>query len=303
MNISIDMIEIVFLGTSSMVPTKERNHSSLLISYDTHGLLIDCGEGTQRQLKHANIPLTKITKLLITHWHSDHTLGIPGLIQSLNASEYTKKLEIYGPEGTKKHLEYMFKAFLIDRTIDMEVIEITKGKFFENNEFLLESYELDHGIKTLGYRFIEKDRRKIIIPKVKKLKIPEGPLLGKLQKGKSITFKGKKISPDDVSKIIKGKKIGIISDTLLCDNCYNIAKDTDLLISESTYSSKLKEKGENYNHMTAKQAALVASKSNTKKLILTHFSARYKSTLELNEDARNYFDNTECAYDLMKVKL
>ena len=297
------MIELVFLGTSSMVPTKERNQSGVLISYKTHGILVDCGEGTQRQFKIAKIPLTKVTKILITHWHGDHTLGLPGLIQSLGASEYTKKLEIYGPPETKKHFEYMFKTFLMDRKINFEVIEIDQGKFFENEDFTLEAYELDHGLTTFGYNFIEKDKRKVLMTKVKKLGLKEGPVLGKLQKGKNVTFKGKKITPDDVTKIMEGKKISIISDTKLCDNCFKMAQDSDLLICESTYSSKLEEKGESYNHMTAKQAALIASKANTKKLVLTHFSARYKTTGELLEDAKNYFDNTFCGYDFMKVKL
>lgn len=297
------MIEIVFLGTSSMVPTKERNQSGVLISYKTHGVLIDCGEGTQRQMKMANVPLTKITKILITHWHGDHTLGLPGVIQSLGAAEYNKKLEIYGPKGTKTRIEHMFKAFVMDRRVEMEVFEIKEGKFFENPEFILEAYELDHGIETMGYNFIEKDRRKINVSKVKKIGIPDGPLLGKLQEGKDITFKSKKIKSDEVTKVVKGRKISIIADTLPCDNCYKLSGGADLLICESTYSSKLEEKGENYKHMTSKQAALIANKANAKKLVLTHFSARYKSTLELNDDARTYFDNTVCAYDLMKLSL
>jgi ribonuclease Z len=297
------MIEIIFLGTSSMVPTKERNQSGIFISYKTQGILIDCGEGTQRQFKLANIPITKITKILISHWHSDHTLGLPGLIQSLGASEYTKKLEIYGPKGTKSHFDHMSKAFVMDRKIDMEIFEIEKGKFFENKDFILESYVLNHGIETLGYNFIEKDKRKIILSKAKKVGLKEGPLLGKLQDGKEISLKGKRISPDDVSKIVKGKKVSIISDTSPCKSCNELSKDADLLICESTYSSKLEEKSESYKHMTSKDAALIANKNNVKKLILTHFSARYKSTLELNEDARNYFDNTVCAYDLMKIKI
>ena len=297
------MIELVFLGTSSMVPTKERNQSGALISYKTQGILVDCGEGTQRQFKIAKIPLTKVTKILITHWHGDHTLGLPGVIQTLGASEYTKTLEIYGPKGTKKHFEHMFKTFLVDRKIDFKVIEIEQGKFFENNDFILEAYEMDHGITTFGYNFIEKDRRKVLMTKVKKFGLKEGPVLGRLQQGKTVTFKGKKIAPDDVTKIVTGKKISIISDTKLCDNCYKMAKNADVLVCESTYSSKLEEKGENYNHMTAKQAALIANKANAKKLLLTHFSARYKTTGELLEDAKNYFNNTFCAYDFMKVKL
>lgn len=297
------MIEITFLGTSSMVPTKERNQSAVLISYKNEGILIDCGEGTQRQLKMAGIPITKITKILITHWHGDHTLGLPGLIQSLGASEYNKALEVYGPKGTKQNFDYMFKAFVFDKNIEMRVNEIKPGVFFENEDFFLKAISLEHGIKTFGYNFVEKDRRKIDIKKVTKMGIPEGPLLGELQKNRAIILKGRKISPKETTYIIKGKKISLIADTVQCNNCYKLAEESDLLICEATYSSKLEDKGEAYGHMTAKQAALIASKANAKKLVLTHFSARYKSIQEIEEDAKDYFNDVVCAYDLMKIRL
>ncbi len=298
------MIEIVFLGTSSMVPTKERNQSAVLISYGSHGVLIDCGEGTQKQLKIAGIPITKVTKILITHWHSDHALGLPGLISTLGASEYTKTLEIYGPEGTMEHFKHMFQAFVFDRRIKMEITEIKKeGVFYSGEDFSLEAMFLDHGIETMGFRFVEADKRKIDLNQIKKLGIPDGPLLGKLQRNEPIMWKGKKISPKQATYVVEGKKIGFIADTLPCNNCYGLAKDVDLLISEATYSSKLSDKSEDYGHMTAKQAALIASKSNAKKLILTHFSARYKTTQEIEEDAKDYFSNTICAYDIMRIKV
>lgn len=297
------MIELTFLGTSSMVPTKERNQSSVLISYKNHGILVDCGEGTQKQFKIANIPVTKVTKILITHWHSDHTLGLAGLISTMAANEYSKTLEIYGPKGTKERFKHMFSAFVFDKSIEYKIIEIKQGKFFENNEFVLEAFHLDHNIETFGFNFIEKDRRRIKVNAIKRLKIPQGPLLGKLQDGKTITFKGKKISPEKTTYIVKGKKISIISDTVLCNNCYKFSENADLLISESTYAERLEEKGEQYKHMTAKQAALIANKANVGKLILTHFSARYKDVHDLEEEARTYFSNSFAAQDFMKVKL
>lgn len=296
-------MEIIFLGTASMVPTKERNPSTILINYGNEGILIDCSEGTQRQLKIAGIKLTKITKILISHWHGDHVLGLPGLIQSLGASDYGKTLKIFGPKGTKKYFEALTKTFLFDRKVELEINEISKGKFFENNEFFLEALPLEHGIPTLGFNFIEKDRRKIDLKKIKKLGIEEGPLLGELQDGKTINFKGKKIKPEHAAYIEKGKKITIITDTLLCDNCYKLAKNSDLLICEATYSSKLEGKGEEYLHMTAKQAAQLANKANAKKLILTHFSARYKNTQEIEEDARDIFDDIICAKDFMRINI
>ena len=286
-----------------MVPTKERNQIAVFLSYGSEGILFDCGEGTQRQFKIAGISLTKVTKILLSHWHGDHVLGLPGLIQTLSSTDYKGKLEIYGPIGTKKRMEKMFEAFVFDKRLNFVVKEVKNGVFFENNEFQLEAYSLEHGIEILGYRFVEKDKRKIDMKKIKKFNIPDGPLIGKLQQNKSIEHNGKKIMPEEVAYIESGKKIAYITDTVLCDNCYKIADDADLLICEATYSSKLVGKSEEHGHMTAKQAAQIANKSNAKQLILIHFSARYKNTQELEEDARNIFDNVICANDFMKIEL
>jgi ribonuclease Z len=296
-------MQILFLGTSSMVPTKERNQSGVLIIYGSEGILIDCGEGTQRQLKVAGIKLTKITKILISHWHGDHVLGIPGLIQSMSASGYEKTLNIYGPVGTKKFMEKMFGVFLFDRRIDICVYEVKKGNFFEDRTLVLEAEHLNHNIETLGYNIVEKGKRKINLRFVKKLGIPEGPLLGKLQEGKSIIWEGKKVGVDKATNVVKGKRITIISDTVPCKGADKLAKNSDLLVCEATYASNLENKGEEHSHMTAKQAAELANRSNVKKLVLTHFSARYKNTRELEEDARNCFDNVLCAKDFMKINL
>ncbi len=296
-------MQITFLGTSCMVPTKERNHSSVFLSYKSEGILFDCGEGTQRQLKIAGIKPTKVTKILISHWHGDHVLGIPGLMQTLGASEYNRTLEIYGPVGTKKHIKAMFEAFVFDRPFEIKVNEISSGVFFQNKDFKLSVLPLKHGITTLGYAFVEKDRRRINISAVKKLGIPHGPLLGRLQAGETITFKGRKITPEKTTSTVEGRKIAFISDTVPCTNCYKLSQDADLLICEAAYTSKLEGKARQYKHMTAKEAGLTASRSNVKQLVLTHFSARYKNTLELQEDAQAVFENVQCAEDFMKVKL
>jgi ribonuclease Z len=286
-----------------MVPTKERNQSGIFISCGSEGILVDCGEGMQRQLKIAGIKLTNITKILISHWHGDHVLGLPGLLQSMSAAGYEKTLRVYGPVGTKKFMKKMFEVFLFDRKIDLRVYEVEKGKFFVGEDIILESGPLDHNIETLGYNIIGRDKRKINLKFIKKVGIPDGPLLGKLQEGKSIAWKGKKINVDKATHIVKGKKITIISDTIPCKEAGVLAENSDLLICESTYSSSLENKGEEHGHMTAKQAAELANRSNTKKLVLTHFSARYRNTHELEEDARNYFDGVLCAKDFMKINI
>jgi ribonuclease Z len=275
----------------------------MLLTYKSEGILVDCGEGTQRQMKIAGIPLTKVTKILITHWHGDHVLGLPGLIQSLGASEYHKTLEIYGPLGTRKHLSSLLGGIEFDFRIKVKVVEVEKGLFFENKDFTLECLPLVHRVRCVAYAFVEQPRRKIHMDKVKQLGIPEGPLVGELQDGHTIVWKGKKVVPEDVSSVVKGRKIAFILDTLLTDNCFRIAQDADALVCESSYARDLKDKAQEYKHLTAEDAGLIASKANVKKLVLCHFSARYKNTLQIEEDARTMFDNVVCANDFMRLTL
>ena len=286
-----------------MVPTKERNHSATLILYKNEGILIDCGEGTQRQLKYANLKATKITKILITHWHGDHVFGLPGLIQTLGASEYEGTLKLYGPGGTKDRFKKVMDAFVLTNKVDVEIHEVKDGVFFENDEFRLISIPLWHSIPCVGYRFEEKDVRKIDIRKIRKFGVPEGPLVGKLQNGESVKVDGNLIKPDDVGKIKKGRVIGFIADTGMTNNALKIAKECDLLVSEATHLSKHKDKAKLYKHLTSEQAALIASNANAKKLVLNHFSQRYKTTDDILEEAKTIFPNTIAARDLMVLKI
>jgi ribonuclease Z len=296
-------MQLVFLGTSSMVPTKDRNHTALFVKYQTEGILFDCGEGTQRQLRYEGIKPSSVTRIVISHWDGDHVLGLPGLIQTLAMSEDNKHLTVYGPKDTKVRFQHLFKAFEFHNKIDLEIHEIKEGKFFDSSDFYLTAYELDHKVLTYGFEMIEKDRRRIRMDAAKKLGIPEGPLLGRLQRGETVSHDGKKVTPEEVSYIVPGRKIGIISDTRLCNACITIAKDKDIVICDSTFSANEEEKAHDYFHMTSAQAAQIAQQACAKRLILTHFSQRYKQVKELEEEAQTVFPNTTAAYDFMKVKL
>lgn len=296
-------MQIIFLGTSCAMPTKERNHSSIFISYGAEGILMDCGEGTQRQLKIAGIKPTKITKVLISHWHGDHVFGLAGLISTLSTIEYTKTLRIYGPKGTNEFIKNLFKSAVFENRINLEVKEVKEGTFYNGKNYSLEAYPLEHKTQTLGFRFVEKDKRRINVSFIKKLGIPEGPLLGQLQEGKTINWKGKEVTAKQATYVVKGRIIGYIDDSIPDKNSLNVAQDADLLIAESTFASDLQEKADRYMHMTAKQAGLIANKTNVKKLILTHFSTRYKDAKVLEEDAKDVFNNVEAAYDFMKINL
>lgn len=286
-----------------MVPTKERNQSAVFLRYENEGFLFDCGEGTQKQFKIKGIPLTKITKIFLTHWHGDHVFGLPGVIASLGKMDYAKPLLIVGPRGTKKHLEAMFSAFEFERNFSIEVREVEEGIFLEVERYLVEALPLDHDVPTIGYRFVEKDIRHIDTKKIKKYNIPSGPLLGKLASGEAIEHKSHKITPDEVTYIEKGKKVAIVTDTAFCNNAIALASDADIVVAEATFGAKLEEKSKAYKHMTGREAAQVASQAGAKKLILTHFSARYKETIEVEEDAKDVFPNTVAGRDFMTFKL
>jgi ribonuclease Z len=278
----------------------------MIFFYKGEGIMVDCGEGTQRQLRKAKIPPTKITKLLITHWHGDHILGIPGLIQSLGANQYSKTLEIYGPKGTKEFFQNMRKSFYFPVRIKHTINEVKKGVFFENEDFQLESAEMKHDVLCIAYSFKEKDKLKINTSYTKKFGLTQHPLLGKLQKGKNITYKGKKIKVKDATTIKPGKKITFILDTEPNKNIEQLAKNSDMLISEATLSQdtkQLKSQKGDIKHLSAREAAQIAKKSKSKKLILTHFSQRYRKTDQILKEAKKIFPNTIAARDLMSIEV
>ncbi|NQU98316.1 ribonuclease Z [Candidatus Woesearchaeota archaeon] len=299
-------MQLTFLGTSCMVPTKERNVQGIYMSYKAEGILIDCGEGTQRQMNLAGINRNKVNTILVTHWHGDHVGGIIGLLQTISDKDNPPKIEIYGPKGTKKRVRHLLDSVVFDGSnLNLNIFELNPKKvetFKEKDDFYLQCAPMEHSTPCVAYSFVEKDKRKINIAKAKKLGLKEGPSLGKLQNEKSVVVNGKKIFPDDISTIKKGRKLTFIFDTIPTENCYEIAENADLLVTEAVYLPKLRENADKYKHLTTQDAGLIANKANVKKLIVTHFSQRYKSGNEIEEDIKTYFANSETAYDFKKVK-
>lgn len=292
----MEKIKLTFLGTGASIPTKKRNHSSILASFANESILIDCGEGTQRQLKIARISLHKITRILITHWHGDHILGLPGLFETLALSEYKKTLKIYGPKGTKRYLS-LIKDFIKGYKINISVKEVS-GKFVDEPSFFIEASSMKHGIPTNAYSIVLKGKTRLDKRKIKKLGLPSSPILRKLLEGKNITYKGKKIKAKSVTYKEKGKKLTFILDTGTNTKAIKLAKNSDLLITESSFSEKEAKKAKEYKHLTSKDAATIAKKSKSKKLILTHISQRYEAKPKSIEDeAKKVFKNTKLAKD------
>lgn len=296
-------ISVIFLGTGAVIPTVLRNHSSILLSYKTEKILIDCGEGTQRQFRKAKVNPCKLTRILITHWHGDHILGLPGLFQTLGQNNYNKILHIYGPKGTKKYIEEILRVFVPTKKIKIEVNEVS-GKFLETPEFSVSAVKLKHDIPCNGYIFQEKEKIRIDKSKLKKLKIKNSKELSILAKGKNAKINGRLIKAKEVTYKQKGRKISIILDTKLCSEINQLAKDSDLAIIESTYLKRDENFAREYKHLTAEQAAKIAKSQKVKQLILTHISQRYEHEGDsFLKEAKKIFKNTKLANDFMKVEI
>ena len=295
-------INITFLGTSQAIPTAKRNHTAILLQYTGENILIDCGEGTQRQFRKAQLNPCKITRILITHWHGDHILGLAGLLQTLLLNGYSKTLYIYGPKGTKNNLSELIHLLVPYNKIPLKVEEISEGKFLETKDFYIESIPLQHSIHCNAYSFVEKDKVRLDRKKLKQLKIPNSPLIGELAQGKDIILNGKKIKAKDLIYKEEGKKVCVILDTALTDNCYKIAKNSDVLISEAVYLKNEEELATLHEHLTAEQAGEIAKKSCSKKLYLSHLSQRYDGSEKLIlKEAKTKFKDTFIAEDLMSL--
>lgn len=290
------MIKLTFLGTSDAFPSVERNHTSILLSYKDENILIDCGEGTQRQFRKARLNPHKVTRLLITHWHGDHVLGIPGLLQTLVFNGYNKTLFIYGPKGIKENIKKILELFPSQKKLEISIQEVN-GKFFENEDFFLEAEKMTHGIPCNAYTFVKKDVLRIDKKKLEETKL-QGPVLKQLKNGKDISYQGKKYKAKDFTYLEKGKKISFVLDTSFNDRIIPFVKNSDLLICESTFGEDLAELADEYKHLTVKKVAEIAKKSKSKKLVLTHISQRYSRDLKLVLDScKKIFKNSVLAKD------
>lgn len=304
-----EKIKINFLGTGSAVPTSRRNHPAVLLTYKDENILIDCGEGTQRQFRKAQLNPCKLTKILITHWHADHVLGIPGLLQTLMLNRYNKTLKVYGPQGTKKMMQLYIGLFAKKgEKISIEVHEISSNKItIDEKEFQILSEKMKHDTPTLAYSFIIKEKSRLDRTKLSKLKLPSNSrLIGELAKGKKVKINNKTIDGEKLLYTEPQRKVTIIMDTLQNPNTIKIAKDSNLLICESTYSKDEQEIAKDHNHLTSTDTATIAKKSKSKQLILTHLSQRYDTKHQQDQilkEAKQVFKNTTIAEDLMSTEI
>jgi len=300
-------LEVVFLGTAASIPTVERALPCVVVKRGNEILMFDCGEGLQRQMIKAKVSFHKKMKVFVSHMHGDHVLGLPGLLQTMSLLDRAHKLEIYGPVGIKAFIKGIQQTVQFVLTFPVEIREIKEEDVIcREKEYQVRVARTAHVIPSLAYALIEKPRPGRFNPeKAKTLGVPEGPLWSKLQHGEKVrTETGKIIKPGQVVGPLRGgRKIVYSGDTRPTSNLVKLAEKADLLIHEATFEDDLSEKAQEDGHSTPTQAAKTAKKAKVKRLILTHVSSRYRSTLSLLQQARKIFPNTSMGEDFMRVEI
>lgn len=293
--------DIVILGCSSQQPTRQRNHGAYLIRWNNEGLLFDPGEGTQRQFIFANVAPTVVNRIFVSHFHGDHCLGLGSMFMRLNLDKITHDLKCYYPAKGKKNFDCLRYGCVYHETINIIEYPVSKpGLVEDDGNFKIEAEFLEHGIENIGWRITEPDRIKFDKDLLEKYKI-FGTDVRKLEKDGKISAHGKTIKLEEVSWVKKGDSVSVVIDTRDCESAYRIAKNAKVLICESTYLEEDQDLAQKYMHMTARQAAHLAKRSNVETLILTHFSARYKDLSAFENEAKSVFKNTIVAEDFKRI--
>jgi ribonuclease Z len=294
-------MSLTFLGTSASRPTVERGVSSVALVREGETFMIDCGEGTQRQMMRYGVSFA-LGDILFTHFHTDHFLGVLGLLRTLTLQDRKEPLRIYGPKGVLQMLKRADGLGVERLTFPLEVFEVTPGDPIKRKDYSILPFPVEHRAQVaVGYALIEEERRGVFNPDLaRELGIPEGPLWGRVHKGETITLDdGRKIEPSTlVGPTRSGRRVVVTGDTRPCAATIEVSKNADLLVHEATFADEEAQRATETGHSTAREAAEVAATAGVKRLVLTHFSARYsRDPSELERQARERFSATTCARD------
>ncbi|AKI98639.1 ribonuclease Z [Archangium gephyra] len=295
--------ELIVLGSASQVPTRHRNHNAYFLRWDEEGILFDPGEGTQRQMLYAGLSSRQVTRICITHFHGDHALGLPGIIQRLSLDSAPHPVEVYYPASGQAFYErlrhatvFMDKATIVPRPIAKDgVVAKTKG-------FELSAARLEHSVDTFGFRLEEPARVQLIPSRLAEHGL-SGPRVGELQRRGVVEVGGRTVRLEDVGEKREGQSFAFIMDTRPCANAGRLARGVDLLVCESTYLDSEREEAHSHFHMTARQAAELAHEAGARRLVLTHFSQRYEDTAPFVQEAQALVPDVVAVRDLDHVEV
>ncbi|MEV0089057.1 ribonuclease Z [Saccharopolyspora sp. NPDC050642] len=294
--------ELIVLGTASQAPTRSRNHNGYLLRWDGTGLLFDPGEGTQRQMIHARVSAHDIDRICLTHFHGDHCLGVPGVVQRLSLDRVRRPVHAHYPASGAGFFRNLRYASAFDEVVDLQERPIEREGVIATGPFgALEAVRLDHRIETFGYRLVEPDGRRMV-PELLVRHGVRGAAVGQLQREQVLRTGTGQVTLEQVSEPRPGQRFGFVMDTRLCDGVFAIADGADLLVIESTFLDEDARLADEYRHLTAAQAARVAAECGVRTLVLTHFSQRYSDPQRFHDEAAAVFDGqVVVAEDLQRI--
>lgn len=289
-------MEILFLGTSAAVPSKEHSTSCLAVRSGSDIILLDCGEGSQRQLMLSPFSFMKIRVVLITHLHGDHVFGLPGLIQTMSLSNRTDPLLVCGPPGTAHALDAMMSVTEGEATYEVEVMEVSGGEEVDVRGVKVRPYATDHGIASVGYVLQDRERPgKLDAEKARSMGVTSGRDMARLKNGEVVNG----VRPEDViGPVIQGYRVSYSGDTRPCESESEAVAGVDVMVHEATYMDSEAAQAADHFHTTARQAGELARDSGARFLILTHISNRYDDRSAVQEEARSVFKESYVADDM-----
>jgi ribonuclease Z len=299
--------ELIALGTSSQVPTRDRSHNAYLLRWDGKGFLFDPGEGAQRQMTLAGVAASSIHYICITHFHGDHCLGLAGIVQRLSLDRCDHPVHVFFPEEGQIYIDRLCGAAIYQAKLELILHPVAQKsgemlKLFETSEFTLKAHSLEHSIPTIGFRIEEASRRKFLTEELEQAGI-RGPMVGELQKKGFIQAGSRIVQLEEVTTIRPGSVFSFIMDTRPCAGAMALAQNADLFVMEATYTSEQREMANFYFHSTALDAARTAADAGAHRMAITHFSQRYPDPKLHLKEAQAVFSNVIALNDLDRIPI
>ena len=295
--------ELVVFGNASQVPTRSRTHNGYLLCFDSHGFLFDPGEGTQRQLIFAGVPARRITRIFISHFHGDHCLGLPGIIQRLGLDEVKHPVTVHFPASGRVYFDRLKAASIFKSDVEIIAAPVeSDGVIFEDEKLIVTAARLDHSVPCYGYRIEEKPSYRIDPARAKQVGLA-GPQIGALIRGEEVALEGTAIRLSDIGTPRKGQSFAYVLDTRPCEGANTLAHGADMVLTETTYLDSEQELAGAYGHSTVGDAVRLAKEANVKRLVLTHFSQRYQDLDLFLEEAGKHHPDVHLAQSGVRIPL